>query len=69
MPTTNFFTSKAPQNDPTRLSFPADYEIMVLDPIIPNSEKAENHAWLDSDSHGVAISKQRNEIVYWAESR
>ena len=68
MPTTHFFTSKAPENDTSRLSFPADYEIMVLDPLIPKSKKAENHNWLDSDSHGVAISRKRNDIVYWAES-
>ncbi|MEI7836164.1 MAG: hypothetical protein WCK05_07105, partial [Planctomycetota bacterium] len=39
--------------------FPDDYQILVLD----KEPKGGNHFC----SHGVAISKQRNEIVYWAE--
>ena len=55
IPTTYFFTGDA--ND---LSFPDDYEVMPF--------KKGKKNWHHSNSHGVAISKQRREIVYWAES-
>jgi hypothetical protein len=58
MPTTCFYT-----NDVDEINFPDDYEIMVFDEV-SNSEKAP---WNHGKSHGVAISKKRNEIVYWVE--
>jgi hypothetical protein len=60
MPTTFFRTAEA-RTGP----FPDDYEIMVLDPAIPESADGQN--WNHGRSHGVAISRERNEIVYWAE--
>ena len=63
IPTTQFFTSDSKNN-----SFPKNYEIMVFD-IREGDEQIINESitynW--EDSHGVAISKQRNEIIYWAE--
>ncbi len=56
MPTTSFYTSGSDEYE-----FPDDYEIMVLDPIV------ESYNWNHPRSHGVAISKKRNEIIYWAE--
>lgn len=55
--TTWFYTSGSSSTE-----FPQDYRIMVLDknPIAPEHG---NHG----QSHGVAISKKRNEIVYWSE--
>jgi len=43
--------------------FPPDYEILVFDPLRPSSSN-----WNHGTSHGVAISKEKKEIVYWAES-
>jgi len=60
MPTTDFRTGDRGQR-----SFPPDYEIMVLDQPDP---KSVNPNWNHGRSHGVAISGQRNEIIYWAES-
>jgi hypothetical protein len=48
--------------------FPDDFEIMIFDPVLPESERAEGHYWNHGKSHGVAISTNRNEIVYWAEA-
>ena len=63
MPTTFFYTG-----DSDKQSFPDDYEIMIFDPIFPESERPEGFYWNHGTSHGVAISTNRNEIVYWAES-
>ena len=57
MPTTFFYTSSSGNDE-----FPDDYEIMIFDKIL----KKEN--WNHGQSHGVAISKKKNEVVYWAES-
>jgi hypothetical protein len=59
MPTTFFYTNGSASHQ-----FPDDYEIMIFDEL----PKEEQHSWNHGDSHGVAISKKRNEIVYWAES-
>lgn len=63
MPTTFFKTG-----DIDRMSFPDDFEIMIFDTVFPESERPEGHYWNHGKSHGVAISTNRNEIVYWAES-
>jgi hypothetical protein len=41
--------------------FPDDYEIMIFDEV-------RTEDWNHGHSHGVAISKKRHEIVYWAET-
>ena len=56
-PTTFFYTSGSENN-----KFPDDYEIMIFDKL--SSEPKWNHG----ETHGVAISKKNNEIVYWAEN-
>ncbi len=61
MPTTSFTTAD------TR-SFPNDYEIMIFDRVLPDSERPPGFYWNHGRSHGVVISTNRNEIVYWAES-
>jgi hypothetical protein len=61
MPTTSFHTSP-PQGG----KFPKDYEVMVFDPVPTN--RADGISWNHGRSHGVAISTNRNEIVFWAES-
>lgn len=62
MPTTSFYTSGSGNNE-----FPDDYEVMVFDKV-PKEEDWTEGYWDHGQSHGVAISKERNEIVYWAES-
>ena len=58
MYTTYFNTGEADQR-----SFPDDYEIMVLDKAMSEEDRlALDHG----HSHGVAISKRRNEVIYWA---
>ena len=54
MPTTYFYTYKG-KPEP----FSNDFEIMVFDKYIPEK--------FQQKSHGVAISTESNEIVYWAE--
>lgn len=58
MPTTSFLTGKK-----NRYQFPEDYEIMIFDKLLPRSG-----GWNHGRSHGVAISTNRREIVYWAAS-
>lgn len=60
MPTTIFYTSGSDDH-----KFPDDFEIMIFDKVI--KEKGGGY-WNHGQSHGIAISKTRNEIVYWAES-
>lgn len=60
MPATHFYTS----NNDDDFLFPNYFEIMVFDKIPPESQRYPNHG----KSHGVAISTDSNEIVYWAES-
>jgi len=59
IPTTFFHTSGTSDQ-----SFPDDYEIMVI-------EANDHHgglAWNKGSTAGLAVSTQRNTIVYWAES-
>ena len=63
MPTTFFFT-----NPTGEYSFPDNYEVMIFDRVLPEEERPEGHYFNHGQSHGVAISRKRNEIVYWAES-
>jgi hypothetical protein len=63
MPTTYFATG-----DTDGRSFPTDYEVMIFDPVLPESERPPGFYWNHGRSHGVAISTNRNEIIYWAES-
>ena len=59
MHTTYFYTG-----DSEGWDFPEDFEIMVLEaiPSLPGDS-----SWNHGKSCGVAISRKRNEIVYWAE--
>jgi len=59
MPSTVFYTSGTDDHD-----FPDDYEMMIFDQL---PAEGTNPSWNHGQSHGVAISQQRNEIVYWAE--
>jgi len=56
LPTTFFYTS-----DSGDLEFPDDFEILVL------QASPQDTSWNHGESCGVAISRKRNEIVYWAE--
>lgn len=60
--TTYFYT-----NDSNNYTFPTDYEIVVLKAESCDPEKC-GFKWNHGESSGVAISKQRSEIVFWAES-
>jgi len=62
MPTTNFFTRGS-----SPLEFPSDYKLMIFDRVLTKSERMP-FMWNHGSSQGVAISVQRHEIVYWAES-
>ncbi|MCX7013970.1 MAG: hypothetical protein NTW86_15695 [Candidatus Sumerlaeota bacterium] len=48
-------------------TFPPDYEVMVFDRLPTAQQRQKGIDWNHGQSHGVAISKQRNEIVYWQE--
>jgi hypothetical protein len=63
MPTTSFYTNNADQRD-----FPEDYEIMIFDEVLEEKDRLQGAYWNHGKSHGVAISKIKHEIVYWAES-
>jgi hypothetical protein len=62
MPTTDFYTSGSKDH-----KFPDDYEIMIFDKVLKEKDRGPEF-WNHGETHGVAISKERNEIVYWAES-
>jgi hypothetical protein len=62
MPITDFYT-----NDSGSREFPVDYEIMIFDEPLSEPGQGERHYWNHGESHGVAISREHNEIVYWAE--
>jgi len=62
MPTTCFFTSDDGQRE-----FPKDYEIMIFDKVFKDEDRPKGFYWNHGYCHGVAISRKRNEIVYWAE--
>ena len=59
MPTTQFYTG-----DGNNRTFPDDFEIMVFDEV---RNELPPDQWNHGRSHGVAISTNRNEIVYWAD--
>lgn len=65
-PVSAFYTNDEWESEEGQL-FPPDYEIMILDPLLPESQRSGGAQWNHGESHGVAISKQRNEIVYWAQ--
>ena len=58
LPGTYFHTSDTPK-DP---DFPADYRIFVFDAKRPGGNVWEHGQW-----YGVVVSKQRNEVLYFAE--
>ena len=62
-PTTYFRTST--KNTRT---FTEDYEIMIFDQISKKSNRPKDNYWNHAECHGVVISKEKNEIIYWAES-
>ncbi|MDP5339483.1 MAG: hypothetical protein NWQ28_13010, partial [Nodularia sp. (in: cyanobacteria)] len=59
VPTTFFYTS-----DASIESFPATYEILVLD---AKHKGTPSFKWNHGDSYGVAIDSSASEIVYWTE--
>ncbi|MFP4380547.1 MAG: hypothetical protein ACLFUS_08600 [Candidatus Sumerlaeia bacterium] len=56
---THFYTSESHE-------FPDDYRIFIYD-AKPYKQEGE-HIWNHGYSKGVAVSKERNEVIYWAES-
>jgi len=62
MPTTCFYTSNSGIRE-----FTGDYEIMIFDEVLKKEDRPKGFYWNHGQSHGVAISKNRNEIVYWAD--
>jgi hypothetical protein len=62
MPTTFFYTGESGNG-----RFPDDYEIMIFDKVLEREDRSPGFYWNHGKSHGVAISKKRNEIIYWAE--
>ncbi len=75
MPTTSFYTNNNTETTKNltfaeeieKLTFPEDYEIMIFDEII-RKEESSGGFWNHGKSHGVVISKKRNEIIYFAQS-
>ncbi len=63
MPTTCFYTSDSGDHE-----FPDDFEIMIFDKVLKEEDRPEGFYWNHGRSHGIAISKTRNEVVYWAEA-
>ena len=60
--TTEFYIS-----DQKHHILPDDYEIMAIHKQ-PTLKIANSATWYRGDYYGVTISKQRNEIIYWAEA-
>lgn len=58
---TYFYTSGSKDD-----SFPPDYRVFIFD--ARSSKQNSNPDWNHGTSRGVAISLERNEVVYWAES-
>jgi hypothetical protein len=56
LPGTSFHTS-----DTQQIDFPADYRIFVF-------AASGGNTWNHGQSHGVVVSKQRNEVIYYAET-
>lgn len=59
VPTTFFYTS-----DSHTESFPASYEILVLN---ADDKGRPGFKWNHGDSYGVAINSSTSEIIYWSE--
>lgn len=59
VPTTFFYTSDSPTE-----SFPATYEILVLN---TENKGRPGFKWNHGDSYGVAINSSASEIIYWSE--
>jgi hypothetical protein len=59
VPTTFFYTS-----DFHTESFPASYEILVLN---ADDKGRLGFKWNHGDSYGVAINTSASEIIYWSE--
>ncbi|MBD2525754.1 hypothetical protein [Nostoc sp. FACHB-133] len=59
VPTTFFYTS-----DSSTESFPATYEILVLN---ADDKGRPGFKWNHGDSYGVAINTSASEIIYWSE--
>ena len=59
VPTTFFYTSDSPAE-----SFPASYEILVLN---AQDQGKPGFKWNHGDSYGVAIDSSAAEIIYWVE--
>jgi hypothetical protein len=59
VPTTFFYTS-----DASAESFPASYEILVLD---AQDQGKPGFKWHRGKSYGVAINTSASEIIYWSE--
>jgi hypothetical protein len=59
IPTTDFFTSGTTNT----LKFPDDYAIMVIEA----NDRNGGFPWNHGSTAGIAISTQRNMVVYWAE--
>jgi len=62
MPTSSFYTGDTRDN-----RFPPDYEIMIFDEVLKEENRSAGFYWNHARCHGVAISRERHEIVYWAE--
>ena len=57
------------EGDERYLEVPEDFDVMFLDEFIPESEMAKSDFfWNHGQTHGVAISDKRGEILYWAEA-
>ena len=59
LPGTSFHTSDTEQ----QTDFPADYRIFVF-----AAQSSGGNTWNHGQSHGVVVSKQRNEVIYYAEN-
>lgn len=63
MPTTWFYTSGGAGRE-----FPADYTLLVLD-APPATDMQRSHAGMNhGQTHGIAISRMRNEVIFWADA-
>ena len=59
LPGTNFYTS----DDKHQTDFPEDYRVFVI-----AAQSPGGNTWEHLKSYGVVVSKQRNEVIYFAEN-
>jgi len=59
LPGTSFHTS----DHGHQIEFPADYRVFVF-----AAQSSSGSSWNHGRSHGIVISKKRNEVVYYAEN-